>query len=77
MSDLWVTAILVFLAAVFGTFSLALLMEGARSWWRRRQVARRLDPVLTGRARRVAARGDVHDLIRAEDADQGFWEQYG
>ncbi len=65
MDDLWITALLVFLAAAFGTLALALLSEMVGEWHRRRQVAKRLKPVLSGRVKRLAG-GDVHDLIRAE-----------
>jgi tight adherence protein B len=66
---IWVPAALVFLAAVAGTVALAMLSEAVRDWWRRREVARRVKPVLIGQARRGR---DVHDLVRGEDELNGF-----
>ena len=57
MNDLWVTALLVFLAAAFGTLALALLSEGLRDWWRRRQVAKRWSRSSSGRAKRAGDAG--------------------
>jgi tight adherence protein B len=71
MNDLWVTALLVFLAVLFGTISLGLISEAVRDWFRQREVAKRLDPVLSGRAR-LTARGDIHDLVRAEKGPGGI-----
>lgn len=64
----WVTAALFFAAAVLGTLSLALLMELARGWRRRRRVARRLRPVLSGAPSSSRSR-DAHDLILAEGGE--------
>jgi tight adherence protein B len=72
MNDLWVTALLVFLAVVFGTVSLGLISEALRDWFRRREVAKRLDPVLSERAR-MATGGDIHDLVRAEKGPGGVF----
>jgi len=72
MGNLWVAALLVFIAAVFGTISFALLSEGLRDWWRRRQVTRRLAPVLSGRMRR-AGEADIHDLVRSEKGPGGIF----
>jgi tight adherence protein B len=47
--SLWFTATLVFCGTVFGTLSIALVWELLRDWVRNRQVARRLEPVLSGR----------------------------
>lgn len=73
MNDLWITAILVFLAAVFATLSIAVLSELVGDWHRRRQVAKRLKPVLSGRVKRLGG-GDVRDLIRA---DRGSFDVLG
>jgi tight adherence protein B len=70
MNELWLTALLVFLAAALGTLSLALVSEAVRDWWRRRQVAKRLDPVLRGRVV-ATGQGDVHDLLRSEGGRGG------
>jgi len=70
MNDLWAAALLVFLAGVFGTLSLALLYEAAGDWWRRRKVARRLAPVLSGRP--TEGTSDVHDLVRSDEGARGF-----
>jgi len=76
MSDLWVTAVLVFLAGVLGTFSLASLSELLGDWHRRRRVAKRLNPVLSNRARRLVA-GDVPQLIRPEKGSQNLLRALG
>lgn len=77
MDQLWITAILVFLAAGFGTLSLAALSEFIGNWRRRRQVARRLNPVLSGRVRRLGG-GDSNELIRAGgDASGPFGSMSG
>jgi len=68
MNRLWITSILVFLAAVFGTVSLALVSELLGDWRRRRQVAKRLKPVLEGRTRRSGS----GDLIRELEEPEGF-----
>ncbi len=62
IDPIWVPAILVFLAAIFGTLALALVSEGLRNWHRRRQIAKRVKPVLRGTKRRNPG---VHDLIRS------------
>ena len=41
-----ITAVLVFTAAVFSTLALALVWEVFRDWQKRRQVAKRIEPVL-------------------------------
>jgi len=63
IDPIWIPAILVFLAAVFGALALALVSEALRGWWRRREVARRVKPVLSGQIRRS---GDILDLVRGE-----------
>jgi tight adherence protein B len=68
MNRLWVTSLLVFLAAVFGTLSLALISELLGDWRRRRQVAKRLKPVLEGKTRRSGS----GDLIRELEEPEGF-----
>jgi len=69
--SIWIPAILVFVAAVSGTVALALVWEVLRGWWRRRTVAKRVKPVLSGQLRRTR---DVHDLVRGEDEAQGVLE---
>lgn len=56
------TALLVFSAAVFSTIALAFTLEALRDWLRRREVARRLEPVLNELDVGAASRSD--DLIR-------------
>lgn len=67
--SIWLPAVLVFIAAVFITLAAAMLSEAIRSWWRRREVARRVKPVLSGQARRG---GDVYDLVKAEEEEGGL-----
>ncbi len=71
MDRLWITALLVFCAAVFGTFSLAALSEFIQGMQRRRQVAKRLKPVLTGRTRRAASSA-AQDLVRPDSDPRGL-----
>lgn len=70
MDPLWITAILFFSATVFGTLSLALLSEIVRGWWKRRQVVKRLKPVLDDSAR-AAGKKDIHDLVRPDASSGG------
>lgn len=63
----WLPALLVFLAAVFGTLSLALVWEAVRDWVRRVRTRRRLDRVV-GEGFASPERGE---LIRGASADQG------
>ena len=65
IDHVWMTAGLFFTAAVFGTISLALVSEAVRNWWRRRRVAKRLQPVLEGKAAGPGA-ADIHDLVRPD-----------
>jgi tight adherence protein B len=44
----WVPAVLVFVAVGFGTVALVLLLEGIRAWVRRKDVARRVDDLMSG-----------------------------
>jgi tight adherence protein B len=71
MDRLWITAFLVFFAAVFATFSLAALSEFIRGAQRRRQVAKRLKPVLSGRVRRAAG-ASAEDLVKRDPAEGGL-----
>lgn len=64
-------AILVFLAAAFGTLALALLTEAVRGWWRRRAVAKRVKPVLSMRVRKAQA---IDDLVRGPTESGTFSE---
>lgn len=68
-STILIPAILMFVAAVLGTLSLAMLSEVIRDWWRRRQVAKRVRPVLTGQTSRSKA---VEDLVRGGQDRSGF-----
>jgi len=69
-----IPAILVFIAAGLGTLAVALVFEGLREWWRRRQVAKRVRPVLTGRARKSKA---IDDLVRGEQDGAAALEALG
>lgn len=64
------TAILVFSAVVFATLAVAFTWEVVRDWLRRRQVAKRLEPVLNQIAEGGAGRSD--DLIRQFQTEEGF-----
>ena len=61
-NPIWVPAILVFLAVVFGTMALAMVSEVLRGLWRQRTVAQRVKPVLANR--RARRSGVTQDLIR-------------
>lgn len=76
MRELWVSALLIFLAAVCATLALAVLSEVVGDWHRRRQVAKRLNPVLSGRARRLLE-GKGNDLLRAETGSAGLLQTFG
>lgn len=65
IDPLWITAILFFSTAVFGTLSVALLSELIRDWWRRRRVAMRLRPVLENQSM-GAGKADILDLVRPD-----------
>lgn len=65
IDPLWVTAILFFSTAVFGTMSLALLSEVIRDWWRRRRVAMRLRPIVLNQSMDPGKK-DVFDLVRPD-----------
>ena len=68
MDRLWITAILVFLAAGFTTLSMAAFSEFVGNWRRRRQVAKRLNPVLSGRVKKLGG-GEGADLLREGAGD--------
>lgn len=44
----WFPAVMVFVAVLFATLTLALAWEGLQDWWRRRQAARKLRSMLRG-----------------------------
>jgi tight adherence protein B len=69
--SIWIPAALVFVAVVSATLALALLWEVVRDWWRRREVARRVKPILAGQSRKNR---DVHDLVRGEGEASGMLE---
>jgi len=69
-----IPALLVFIAAGLGTLAIALVFEGVREWWRRRQVARRLRPVLSGRVRKSQA---IDDLVRGQQDGAAALEALG
>lgn len=71
MSQSVLTAILVFCAVVFGTFAVALLWEVVRDFTKRRQVARRLRPMLEGSLDEAAEVSD--DLIRQFQSSDSFF----
>lgn len=68
-SPILLTAILVFSAAVFSTLALAFAWEVFRDWLKRREVARRLEPVLSQVDEDGQGRSD--DLIRRFQGDDG------
>ena len=68
-SPIVVTAILVFSAAVFSTLALAFAWEVFRDWLKRREVAKRLEPVLAQLDDGAQGRSD--DLIRRFQGDEG------
>lgn len=62
------TALFIFAAAVFATVALALTWEVVRDALRRREVAKRLEPVMAG----LADSGRSDDLIRQFEGDEGI-----
>jgi tight adherence protein B len=60
--SLGLTALLVFSAAVFSTLALVLVWEVVRDWIKRRQVAKRIEPVLSAVA--GPEEGASNELIR-------------
>ncbi|MGD2067435.1 MAG: type II secretion system F family protein [Gemmatimonadota bacterium] len=64
------TAVLVFCAVVFGTLTLALVWEVLRDWFRRREVAKRLQPIMAGEGAPVE--GPEGDLLRQFDGSRGL-----
>jgi tight adherence protein B len=69
-TSLWLTALLIFSAAVFSTLALALVWEVLRDWLRRREVAKRLEPVMARLDEGGEGRSD--DLIREFRGEEGF-----
>ena len=68
--SLTVTARLIFSAAVFSTMAIVLGLEVYRDWTKRRQVAKRLEPVI---AQVEEGRGGAsNDLIRHFQSDGVF-----
>ncbi|UCC23949.1 MAG: type II secretion system F family protein [Gemmatimonadales bacterium] len=67
------TAVLVFSAAVFSTLAVVLTWEVFRDWLTRRQVAKRLEPVMTQLDR--DERGTSDDLIRQFQDSDGFFAE--
>jgi tight adherence protein B len=63
----WLPAVMVFLAAVFGTISLALLWEAIRDWVRRIRARRRIETVIG----ETVVAGEGGALIRQRD-EGGF-----
>jgi tight adherence protein B len=61
----WVPAVLVFVAVAFATVSIVLLLEAARGWIRRKDVARRVDELMTGGD--LAPRSKRRELFRDEE----------
>ena len=63
----WLPAALVFVSAVFGTLSLALLWEALRDWNRRRTARRHMEAMLENKA----LSSETSELIRDEAAGVG------
>jgi tight adherence protein B len=72
-NTVWFTATLVFCGAVFGTLSIAMIWELIRDWMRNRQVARRLEPVLSGRA----TGSEALELLKGPAADEEAFKVLG
>jgi tight adherence protein B len=72
MDGIWLTATLVFVAASFATLSLAAFSEFLGDWHRKRKVAKRLKPVLSGRVKRLGG-GDGSELLRSEEGSGGLF----
>ena len=67
----WITAILVFSAAIFGFLSLALVWEILREWMAQRKVAQRVHDLIEGQNDPTAL-ARQKDLLRgAEEGDRG------
>jgi tight adherence protein B len=61
----WMPALLVFVAVAFATIALALVVEAARTWARRRGVARHLDRLMA--SPEAGLGGDRPELFRREE----------
>jgi tight adherence protein B len=62
----WIPAVLVFIAVAFTTVAVVLALEGLRAWFRRRDVARRVDDLMSGGD--VVPGSDRRELFRDEGA---------
>jgi tight adherence protein B len=63
----WLPAALVFIAVAFGTVAAVLLVEGLRAWFRRRDVARRVDALVAGGD--VVPGSNRRELFRREEGE--------
>jgi tight adherence protein B len=63
----WLPAVLVFVAVAFGTIALVLVIEGIRAWYRRRDVARRVDDLMRGGE--ITSGSERRELFREEEGD--------
>jgi tight adherence protein B len=70
MDRLWITASLVFFTVVAGTVALAILSEMLTGWRRKKQITKRLAPVLSGR-NKFSTNPDLHELVRASAESRG------
>lgn len=66
---LGLTALLIFSAAVFSTLAIALVWEVVRDWLRRRNVQKRLDPIIAQMDDADVKRSD--DIVRKFSGDEG------
>ncbi|MEJ2540968.1 MAG: type II secretion system F family protein [Gemmatimonadota bacterium] len=73
--SLGVTAFLVFTSAVFSTVAIALMWEVFRDWSKRRQVAKRIEPVLA--QVEAGQAGTADELVRKFQSDSGVLGQLG
>jgi tight adherence protein B len=63
----WIPAVLVFIAVAFGTVALVLAAEGLRAWYRRRDVVRRVDALMSGGD--VPGGSERRELFRSEEGE--------
>jgi tight adherence protein B len=63
----WIPAVLVFIAVAFGTVALVLAAEGVRSWYRRRDVVRRVDELMSGGD--APGGSERRELFRSEEEE--------